>query len=58
QYLAPTLTLLLAVFVYGEPFRMSQVVTFGCIWTALVIFSVEGLYHQRRAGRRELGRIA
>jgi chloramphenicol-sensitive protein RarD len=47
QYLAPSLTLLLAVFVYGEPFRMNQVVTFGCIWGALVIFSAEGLYHQR-----------
>ena len=48
QYLAPSLTLLLAVFVYGEPFRTSQIITFGCIWIALVIFSVEALYHQRR----------
>ena len=46
QYLAPTLTLLLAIFVYGEPFRSSQAITFGCIWLALLIFSVEGLYHQ------------
>lgn len=46
QYLAPSLTLLLAVFVYGEPFRSSQFVTFGCIWGALVIFSFEGLYRQ------------
>jgi chloramphenicol-sensitive protein RarD len=48
QYLAPSLTLLLAVFVYGEPFRSSQAVTFGFIWLALVIFSAEGLYHQRK----------
>ena len=48
QYLAPSLTLLLAVFVYGEPFQISQIVTFGCIWLALIIFSTEALYHQRR----------
>ena len=47
QYLAPSITLLLAIFVYGEPFQSSQAMTFGCIWLALVIFSVEGLYHQR-----------
>lgn len=48
QYLAPTLTLLLAIYVYDEPFRASQVITFGCIWVALLVFSVEGLNHQRR----------
>jgi chloramphenicol-sensitive protein RarD len=49
QYLAPTMTLLLAVFAYGEPFAPRQFVTFGCIWVALVIFSLEALYHQRRS---------
>jgi len=48
QYLAPSLTFLLAIYVYHEPFRSGQAVTFGCIWLALVIFSVEGLYHQQR----------
>lgn len=54
QYLAPTLTLLLAIFVYGEPFRASQAVTFGCIWAALAVFSIDGLRFQRQtrlAGR-------
>jgi len=51
QYLAPSLTALLAVFVYGEPFTVSRAVTFGCIWLALLIFSVEGLYHQGRSRR-------
>lgn len=54
QYLAPSAMLLLAVFVYGEPFRTSQFVTFGCIWLALLIFSWEALYHQKRLSR-ELG---
>jgi chloramphenicol-sensitive protein RarD len=52
QYLAPSATLLLAVFVYGEPFRLSQLVTFGCIWLGLLIFSSEALYHQRRLQRQ------
>lgn len=51
QYLAPTLTLLLAVFVYGEPFRASQAVTFGCIWCALALFSFDAIANQRRARR-------
>lgn len=53
QYLAPSITFGLAIFVYGEPFRSSQTVTFGCIWLALVIFSVEGLYHRRQYSRNK-----
>lgn len=52
QYLAPSIMLLLAVFAYGEPFRSSQLVTFGLIWLGLFIFSGEALYHQRRLQRR------
>ncbi len=48
QYLAPTLTLLLAIFVYGEPFRTSQAITFGCIWLALAVFSYDAIASQRR----------
>jgi chloramphenicol-sensitive protein RarD len=48
QYIAPSAMFLLAVFVYGEPFRVTQFVTFGLIWMALLIFSGEALYHQTR----------
>lgn len=48
QYIAPTISLILAVVVYGEPFRFAQTVTFGCIWIALVIFSAEAIYYRRR----------
>jgi len=48
QYLAPTITFLLAIHVYGEPIRASQFLTFGCIWVALLIFSTESMYYQRR----------
>ena len=43
QYLAPSLSLLLGVFVYGEPFTPVHAVTFGCIWTALLLYSVTAL---------------
>jgi len=41
QYLAPTMHFTLAVLAYGEPFHGHDLVTFGCIWTALAIFTVD-----------------
>lgn len=40
QYLAPSLALLLGVLVYGEPFTPTHLVTFGCIWAALALYTV------------------
>jgi chloramphenicol-sensitive protein RarD len=41
QYTVPTGHLLLAVFVYGEPFTRGNLVTFGCIWAALAIYTFD-----------------
>lgn len=41
QYIAPTLVLLLAVFVYGEPLEPSKLLAFLCIWIGLAIYSVD-----------------
>ena len=52
QYLAPSCTFLLAVFIYGEPFSTAQAVTFCLTWTALAIFSVDAMIiWKRRDGR-------
>ncbi len=51
QYLAPTITGILAVAVYGEVLSVSKIVTFGCIWLALAVFSFEGLYQQGKLRR-------
>jgi chloramphenicol-sensitive protein RarD len=51
QYLAPTGHFLLAVFVFGEPFTDAHALTFGCIWTALAIFSADRWRESRRAQR-------
>ncbi|MEJ1336478.1 MAG: EamA family transporter RarD [Candidatus Sedimenticola sp. (ex Thyasira tokunagai)] len=48
QYLAPSMTFLLAVFLYHEPFGGAQMVTFSTIWFALALFSLEGWRYQRR----------
>ncbi len=38
QFIAPTCQLLLAVFVYGEPFGRSHALAFGAIWLALLLY--------------------
>jgi len=48
QYIAPSIQFLLAVLVFGEPFGSATALCFGAIWTALIIFSVEGIRLARR----------
>ena len=43
QYIAPSLQFLLAVLAFGEPLTTAHIVCFGAIWTALAIFTFEGL---------------
>jgi len=48
QYIAPSLTFLLSVFVYGEVFTRGHAVAFGCIWFALLMVSAENVLRPRR----------
>lgn len=41
QYLAPSGTFFLGVFMYHEPFTRTHLITFSLIWVALAIFTVE-----------------
>jgi chloramphenicol-sensitive protein RarD len=50
QYLSPSGSFLLGVFLYHEPFTRNHLITFGLIWAALAIFSTEAV-HRWRAGR-------
>ena len=43
QYISPTLTLLIGVFVYNEAFTASHLLAFGWIWGALLLFIVSQL---------------
>ena len=43
QYLAPSLNLILGIFLYNEAFTRAHVVTFFLIWSGLAIFSINSL---------------
>jgi chloramphenicol-sensitive protein RarD len=43
QYIAPSCTFLLAVFIYREPLMPAQLLTFGLIWAALAIYSYDSV---------------
>lgn len=51
QYLAPTLVLGLAVFVYGEPLPPERLLGFALIWVALVVYAT-GAIRRGRAARQ------
>ncbi len=51
QYLAPSMQLVLAIWLFGEDFSVEHAVTFGFIWSGLAILTVESLVVRRRAAR-------
>lgn len=48
QYIAPSISLIIAVAIYHEPFGLDRMITFGCIWISLIIFTTETFYHHRK----------
>ncbi|MGE7215294.1 EamA family transporter RarD [Priestia koreensis] len=59
QYIAPTLSLLLGVFVYHEHFTYVHMIAFSCIWIGSVIFSLSHtkfmVNHQPKWSKRSVG---
>lgn len=51
QYIAPTMMLILGVFVYNESFGKMEFLSFSIIWTALFIFTVSKVYESVLAKR-------
>lgn len=47
QYVSPTLSFMLGIFVYSEPIRMSRMITFIFIWTALAVYSTDAVLKSR-----------
>lgn len=41
QYIAPTLQFLLGVLIYREPFTQVQLIGYGLVWAALILFGME-----------------
>jgi len=48
QYLAPTLQFSIGVWVYGENFPIYRLIGFSFVWSALVIYTIEGLYQRQK----------
>ncbi|MFZ1219621.1 MAG: EamA family transporter RarD [Chthoniobacterales bacterium] len=53
QYLAPSCSFFLGVFLYHEPFTRAHLITFTFIWVALGIFTVEAIWRWRAGRGRE-----
>ena len=48
QYLTPTILLFLGTLLYGEPFDGPRLAGFALIWTAQLLYSVDGWRHRAR----------
>lgn len=48
QYIAPTLQLMLGVFLFQEPFTRTHLISFSLIWLALALYSTNAFLKTRR----------
>lgn len=48
QYIGPSFMFMFGVFLYGEPLDPSRLLTFGFIWTALIVYSSDALLQLRK----------
>ncbi|SLM28730.1 Protein rarD [Desulfamplus magnetovallimortis] len=58
QYLAPSITFVLAVLIYNEPFSHKKLLTFIMIWIALFLYTVDSVqtFRKRKRGMAVLKR--
>lgn len=57
QYLAPSGSFFLGVFLYHEPFTRAHLITFTFIWTALAIFTAEAILRWH-SGREQAANVS
>ena len=51
QYIGPSLMFVVAVWLYNEPLALDKLVTFGIIWAALALYSIDTIIFQSRSKR-------
>ena len=51
QYIAPTITLILATVVYREPFTSAHATGFGFVWVGLAVFTFDSIRRTRSVRR-------
>jgi chloramphenicol-sensitive protein RarD len=49
QYIAPTLQFLQGWLLFGERLTTVHLITFGCIWTGLILYAIDGIRTARAA---------
>ena len=49
QYIAPSMTFLLSIFLFKEELDKVQLVAFIFIWISLIIFAIEGIMHNKKS---------
>lgn len=49
QYIGPSMQLILGIVLFHEPFTFERFMGFAIIWSALALYTLEGLYQNRRA---------
>jgi len=47
QFIAPTLHFIMAVFVWGETFTTTHLITFACIWAAVALYLAQSMFFKR-----------
>lgn len=55
QYIAPSITLLLGIFLFGEPFARAQAIAFAFIWSALAVFTIADWRERKFLEKRRKG---
>ena len=53
QYISPTISLFIGIFVYGEKFTGTHLLSFGFIWLGLIIYSLSNVEVLARLGNRK-----
>ncbi len=49
QYVSPTMTFLIGITLYDEPFSQTKLIGFSAVWVALIVISFDGIRNQIRS---------
>ncbi|WP_438444949.1 EamA family transporter RarD [Gorillibacterium sp. sgz5001074] len=58
QYIGPTITLGIGVWVYHESFDTARWISFGLIWAALVVYTIASVRHSARSQQKDAHQAA
>ncbi|HWR62582.1 MAG TPA: EamA family transporter RarD [Clostridia bacterium] len=59
QYISPTISLFIGIFMYGEKFTGTHMISFGFIWAGLIIYSISNFeaISRPRSGSQEMADV-